>query len=115
MGIDVASIDRFSNLLVRHGGRFARRWFTASEMEECGLDAARLAARFAAKEAVWKALGIDSGGAATWRSVEVFRNHGTLRARILPPLASPPEVTSIAVDVVIRGSAAVAIAIATTG
>lgn len=115
VGIDVADVARFTKLLERHGDRFVRRWFTAAEIGECGSDATAFAGRFAAKEAVWKALGLDSAGAASWRSVEVVRRGGRLEASILPPLEQPAGVTSIAVDLAFRDSIAVAVAVASTG
>ena len=42
----------------RHGERFLQRVFTAAEIEYCNGRAPELAARFAAKEAVSKALGV---------------------------------------------------------
>lgn len=102
-------------MLARSGNGFVRRWFTEAEIRECVGDAASLAGRFAAKEAVWKALSLDSAGPASWRSVEVLQCRGRLEVSILPPLEVPIEVSSIAVDMVVRDAVAVAIAIATTG
>jgi holo-[acyl-carrier protein] synthase len=51
--------------------------YSEAERRDCatpdgGVDPARLAARFAAKEAAWKALG-DAAMQLGWRSVEVVR------------------------------------------
>ncbi len=77
VGVDAVDVDRFRRLLDRRPG-FARRYFTETERD----DAARaedltqsLAARFAAKEAVMKALGIGLGGFAL-TDVEVRRARG---------------------------------------
>ncbi len=56
----------------RHGERFLRRVFTIQEIQECGGRVASLAARFAAKEAVAKALGYGIGLIA-WQEVEILR------------------------------------------
>src|SRR4051794_30011780 len=65
VGIDVVDIARFEQILARRPG-LADRLFTSSER---GLSAASLAARFAAKEAVAKALGAPAGLA--WHDCEV--------------------------------------------
>jgi holo-[acyl-carrier protein] synthase len=56
-GIDIVEIDRIAELATRYGARFQRRVFTAREWDDCAGRAPSLAARFAAKEAVIKALG----------------------------------------------------------
>ncbi|MBI4296999.1 MAG: holo-ACP synthase [Chloroflexi bacterium] len=70
IGIDIIEIGRVQKALERWGQRFLRRVYTAAELEECRGRASRLAARFAAKEAVMKALGTGARGVA-WREVEV--------------------------------------------
>ena len=59
-GIDIVEIDRIAKAIDRHGERFLRRIFTQSEIEYCSnkaRPAENFAARFAAKEAVFKAAG----------------------------------------------------------
>lgn len=63
VGIDLIEIDRLERALARHP-RLAERVFTAGEREYAAQRARpgrHLAARFAAKEAVVKALGISGG------------------------------------------------------
>ncbi|WP_405724145.1 holo-ACP synthase [Streptomyces sp. NBC_01537] len=72
VGIDVAEIDRFAAALERTPG-MAKRLFLASELylpggERRGI--ASLAARFAAKEALAKALGAPAG--LLWQDAEVI-------------------------------------------
>ncbi|HUU60829.1 MAG TPA: holo-ACP synthase [Acidimicrobiia bacterium] len=65
IGIDVADVERVGRLLERHP-RFAERCFTAGERLHAfshARPAERLAARFAGKEAVMKALGTG------WREI----------------------------------------------
>ena len=74
IGIDLVEIDRFRRVLARRPG-VAVRLFT--EHERASLEARKdpvpgLAARFAAKEAAMKALGVGIG-AFSWGEVEVRR------------------------------------------
>src|SRR3989454_9006834 len=74
VGVDIIEIDRIEKALVRHGGRFLGRVYTKLEVAFCRGRASELAARFAAKEAVMKALGTGARGVA-WREIEVLPNH----------------------------------------
>jgi len=73
VGIDVIVISRVGKVLDRHGERFLRRVYTAEEAAFCRGRVAELAARFAAKEAVMKALGTGARGLA-WREIEILPN-----------------------------------------
>jgi holo-[acyl-carrier protein] synthase len=84
VGIDVVDLDRFAESLARTPG-LAERLFTAAES---GVGPASLAARFAAKEALAKALGAP--GNLAWHDAEVvsedsgrplFALRGTVAAR----------------------------------
>jgi holo-[acyl-carrier protein] synthase len=83
IGVDVCDIDRFAASL-RRTPALAERLFTPGERDR---PVASLAARFAAKEAVAKALGAPPG--LEWRDAEVVSEdsgrpvlslHGTVRA-----------------------------------
>ena len=69
-GVDLIEIDRVAKLVERWGGRFLELVYTPEEVAYCGLRAPQLAARFAAKEATMKALGVGLG-AVDFRDVEV--------------------------------------------
>ena len=71
VGIDLIAIARVRRVLERHGGRFLRRVYTPEEVAFCRGRVPELAARFAAKEAVMKALGTGARGVA-WREIEVL-------------------------------------------
>ena len=71
-GVDLVDIERFKETIERHGERFLRRVFTSQELEEVGSNLTSLAGRFAAKEAVAKALGTGIG-VISWHEVEVLR------------------------------------------
>jgi holo-[acyl-carrier protein] synthase len=75
VGCDVADIADVQNSLATFGDRYLRKVFTASEINDCrGIDRVpRLAARFAAKEAVIKAFA-EPGTAFPWTEIEVIRD-----------------------------------------
>jgi len=70
-GIDLIEVERVRATIVRHGSRFLERIFTPSELAEVGEYPASLAARFAAKEAVAKALGTGIG-LVGWQEIEIL-------------------------------------------
>lgn len=76
-GIDLVEVARVRRMLADHGERFLEKVFTAGEREYAGRSVAReaehLAVRFAAKEAVLKALGTGWSGGIAWTDVEVVR------------------------------------------
>jgi holo-[acyl-carrier protein] synthase len=75
IGIDAVDVGRFRTVLARRPA-LAARLFTDAERsyaERAQDPGPRLAARFAAKEAVWKALGVGIGATAL-HDVEVVRN-----------------------------------------
>ncbi len=57
-GVDLVEISRVAHVLDRYGTRFLTRVYTPDEMRFSRGRPAELAARFAAKEAVSKALGV---------------------------------------------------------
>lgn len=61
-GVDVIEIERIEQALARWGERFLARVFTAAEQAESGGRSRSLAARWAAKEAAAKALGVGLQG-----------------------------------------------------
>ncbi len=74
VGVDIIEIGRVEAALGRFGERFLGRVYTAVEVAFCRGRVHELAARFAAKEAVMKALGTGARGLA-WREIEVLPNH----------------------------------------
>lgn len=78
VGVDVVDLDRFEAVITRQPG-FVDRVFTAGERDYCerakapSVRSQRYAARFAAKEAVMKALGCGLG-AYGFHDVEVARD-----------------------------------------
>lgn len=76
LGFDLARISGIAESIRLFGRRFTDRLFTSHELDYAlsgtGQCAERLAARFAAKEAVIKALGLSETGVA-WRDIEVIK------------------------------------------
>lgn len=74
-GVDIIEIDRVKQSLEATGDAFRDKVFTALEINYCELrGAARYqsyAARFAAKEAVSKALGTGISSGVSWKDIEV--------------------------------------------
>ena len=76
LGIDLVEVSRIRALLARNGERFKERMFQADEIiycDSCADPAIHYAARFAAKEAVVKALGTGFAEGVGWSDVEVRR------------------------------------------
>jgi holo-[acyl-carrier protein] synthase len=72
VGVDLIEIERIRRALERHGESFKERCFTEAERAYCDAKpnpSQHYAGRFAAKEAVGKALG--SGVYFTWREIEL--------------------------------------------
>jgi len=78
VGLDLVDVPRMKRELARAGGGFRETVFIADEIAYCegqGRPAVHYAARFAAKEAFFKALGTGWRGAGpTWTEVAVTRN-----------------------------------------
>jgi holo-[acyl-carrier protein] synthase len=73
IGVDVIEVDRIRRATARWGDGFLSRVFTAGERRHAvasRTSAERLAGRFAAKEAVMKALGLGWRRMA-WREIEI--------------------------------------------
>ena len=90
LGVDIFDVPRMDEELRKDSG-VALQLFSPEEILYCDSQrypARHYAARFAAKEAVFKALGVDGDAAPRWRDVEVVLTpgggrevalHGTLK------------------------------------
>lgn len=79
IGTDIIECDRIEQMLAKHGDVFLARVYTAGEIEYCsGRKAAiqHYAGRWAAKEAVLKALGTGWAHGIQWTDVEVVNQQG---------------------------------------
>ncbi len=70
-GVDLIEISRIAEVVARHGRRYLERVYTADELSQSGGRPESLAGRFAAKEAVAKALGTGIGEVA-WKEIEIL-------------------------------------------
>jgi holo-[acyl-carrier protein] synthase len=73
--VDIVEIQRIDEAIARWGERFLHRIYTDREIRFCRGRVPELAARFAAKEAVMKALGTGVRGVG-WRDIEVLPMRG---------------------------------------
>jgi holo-[acyl-carrier protein] synthase len=77
-GIDLIEIPRIEAVATRFGERFLKRVYTSAELDYCRGRSGELAVRFAAKEAVAKALGVGLVHIGTngvgWREIEVLQD-----------------------------------------
>jgi holo-[acyl-carrier protein] synthase len=95
-GIDFIEVERIDRAILRHGDRFFDRFYTPQEILDSGGRTPALAARFAAKEAVAKALGTGIGEVG-WREIEIV--NGPLREPILKLHGRAKEISQrLAVD-----------------
>lgn len=73
-GVDLVEISRIARLVQQYGNRFLQRIYTPNELSEVGTtNYPSLATRYAAKEALSKALGTGIGD-VSWQEIEILRN-----------------------------------------
>jgi len=94
IGTDICDINRISQTLEKYGQKFKLKTFTEGERVYCdnkAVPANAYAKRFAAKEAVAKALAGNRTGSLSWTDVEVVNQpsgrpeiilHGSAKARL---------------------------------
>ncbi len=77
-GIDIVDRRKFSEILARHGRRFAKRVFTDAELANLAAqrDDAAYPLGFAFKEAVWKALPEDAQRRNFFREIRILWRNG---------------------------------------
>ena len=118
VGIDLVAVDDVRASLEAHGERYLQRIYTEREAADCGPagdpDPERLAARFAAKEAAFKALRVG-GRAMSWREAELIRGaDGEIELELGPEaaaLAREAGITELSVSISHDNGRAVAVVI----
>jgi len=85
IGIDLIEINRIEKVFKRKGNRFLKKILTDYEIELCPVNRKieYIAGRFAAKEAVAKALGTGLGKELEWKDIEILNeNNGKPNVKI---------------------------------
>ena len=74
IGVDIVKIERIEAVYRRFGDRFARKVLSAEELSAGPVTSSLIAKRFAAKEAIVKALGTGFRGGITMPSITINKN-----------------------------------------
>ncbi len=77
IGNDIIEIERIKRSISKHGQIFLKKIFTEKEISYClqhKLSPRHFAGRFAAKEAIAKALGTGIGKHLEWQDIEILNN-----------------------------------------
>ena len=119
IGTDIVKVERIAGIIERRGERALKRLFLPSEIEYCGQFAnspERFAGRFAAKEAVAKALGTGLAGGVNFSGIEILNGeYGAPIVRLsgkTAEVARKKGVKSILLSISHDGGYAVAFAVA---
>lgn len=122
IGIDTVQIGRFEQAVARRGERLLDRLFTAAEQERFASHPSpgrHLAARFAAKEAAFKALRTGWGQGVAWQEVEIVgggrQPSGLVFSGRARDVAARLGITQTLVSLTHDGDYAMACVIATDG
>jgi phosphopantetheine--protein transferase-like protein len=95
IGVDIVEIERIKNAISTYNDVFLTRVYTNTELDYCKNMPSRLAARFAAKEAVMKLLGIGALG-MNWREIEVVHiENGPPEIQLYGKIKDKASVTGI--------------------
>jgi holo-[acyl-carrier protein] synthase len=81
LGIDIIEIDRIKSSIERFGDKFLNKIYTENEIRYCSSKTNKyqhFAARFAAKEAVAKALSSIYNESWQWKNIEIINNRNGL-------------------------------------
>jgi len=77
IGVDICEVSRIRNIEEKHHKRFLQKVYTQAEIGYCLSKKSRhnsFAARFAAKEALLKALGTGLTSGLQWKEIEVYND-----------------------------------------
>jgi holo-[acyl-carrier protein] synthase len=96
VGVDLTPIERLARAMSNHPGRLEARLFTDGERAYCRAKAdpmQHFAARFAAKEAILKALGVPDG--LRWHELEVVSDGGAPRISLTGKAAQAAQAAGV--------------------
>jgi holo-[acyl-carrier protein] synthase len=114
LGIDVVEIQSLDRDIAVGGRRFLERVFTDRELKTCRERRDQLAARFAGKEAVAKALGTGIRG-VDWREIEILptqtANNGVILHGAALTVAQARQMTALELSISCAAGLAIAVAI----
>ena len=115
IGTDVVDVARFRETIARQGRKFLEKVFTAGERRYCEGKATRVehyAARFAAKEAVLKAIGTGLTKGMRWRDVDVVRaSSGRVSVKLSGVVARMARRATLHLSISHAGGMAIAVAV----
>ena len=77
LGIDIIEIERIKDSIEKYGDKFLDKIYTTNEIKYCSNKFNKfqhLAARFAAKEAVYKAVASGWEEGISWQDIEVYND-----------------------------------------
>jgi holo-[acyl-carrier protein] synthase len=116
VGTDLVHVREIEAAAARFGDRYLQRLYTDHELTTCAGEPARLAARFAAKEATIKVLRpVDAR--PDWRAIEVHRHPSGACDLVLTGTAAEQAaaagITGLAVSLAHEGDVATAVVVAT--
>lgn len=114
IGVDIESIDRFDKLNLSDDNAFLEKVFTKNELAycfSCSAAASHLAARYAGKEAVIKALSKFNMGPVSYRDIEIV--HNSCGAPLVKLNKNGFEVVKMEISLSHSGDKAIAFAIST--
>ena len=85
IGTDIVSVSRIQEAWQKHGDNFLHKILTESEINYClgkANTTQHLAGRFAAKEAILKALGTGLSDGISWQDINIISNGGPCVAEL---------------------------------
>ena len=77
IGVDLCDVERLARIIEQQGDRFLKKVFTESEIQYCQPKHSKsqcFAARFAAKEALLKAIGTGLRDGLNWKDIEIVND-----------------------------------------
>lgn len=104
IGVDIVENDRMQKVLQRWGARFKNRVFLPEEQEYCesrSVPHIHYAVRFAAKEAVAKALHLGFGSTIRWTEIHVTNNLLTGEPSVILKGSTKKTATDMNIDTII--------------
>ncbi len=91
IGIDIIEINRIKKSIDKFGDTFLNKIYTQTELEYCSPKANKFqhfAARFAAKEAIAKALSYSGENGFSWKDIEIYNeSNGMPKAKLFNKLS----------------------------